>query len=353
MTGPGDSGPVAPAELEHVDLVPTELEPAELEPLARLPRPGLRTFSLDGRHAAGLYLVGWLASLLGGATILVVLLAQPTDLAGAILLGAGTFLLTLGLGAAAGSQAIERQAAGVLAYRGPSPFLLFGATIALTLFLEVVALAPLDALNIAAGSTGEALVDLLILNGSAVGLVALFVVGSGALSWREMGVPLRTAKGWHISHIVQDLVVGMALAVPILFLTAILAGVLVNLLGVTPPGPLPPAQTPADAVANLISGVLIAPLGEELFYRGFATTAWVRGMGVRGGILRGALLFAVAHVLTLSGSPPGALIAFVSRLPVAIALGWIFIRRGSLASSFGMHAMFNAIPLVLVGLSLG
>ena len=76
-------------------------------------------------------------------------------------------------------------------------------------------------------------------------------------------------------------------------------------------------------------------------------------MGVRGGILRGALLFAVAHVLTLSGSPPGALIAFVSRLPVAIALGWIFIRRGSLASSFGMHAMFNAIPLVLVGLSLG
>jgi len=38
---------------------------------------------------------------------------------------------------------------------------------------------------------------------------------------------------------------------------------------------------------------------------------------------------------------------------VAIALGWIFVRRGSLASSFGLHAMFNAIPLVLVGLAVG
>jgi membrane protease YdiL (CAAX protease family) len=104
---------------------------------------------------------------------------------------------------------------------------------------------------------------------------------------------------------------------------------------------------------NLVSGVIIAPLGEELFYRGFATTAWVRGMGARGGIIRGALLFSVAHVLTLSGSPSDAVIAFLTRLPVALALGIIFVRRGSLASSFGLHAMFNAIPLILVGLSFG
>jgi membrane protease YdiL (CAAX protease family) len=353
LTGPGDSSPVAPPAVQAEEPEPGDLE--HLEPVAQPgpPRPGLRTFSLDGRHAPGLYLVGWLGSLLGAATILVVLLAQSTNLAGAILLGAGTFLLTLGLAAAAGSQAIERQAAAVLPYRGPSPFLLFAATIALTLFLEVVALVPLDLLDIPAGSTGETLVGLLILNGSAVGLVALFVVGSGSLAWREMGVPIRTATGWAIPRLAQDLLVGMALGVPILFLTAILGAVLVKLLGVTPPSPLPPAQTTADAVINLVSGVLIAPLGEELFYRGFATTAWVRGMGVRGGILRGALLFAVAHVLTLSGSPPGALIAFLTRLPVAIALGWIFVRRGSLVSSFGMHAMYNAIPLVLVGLSLG
>ena len=344
MTGPGDLGPPEPPGSEPPG-------PDQPSPSAR---PGLRIFSLDGRHAPGLYLVGWLASLLGASTILVVFLGQPSDLAGAILLGLGTLLLATGLAAAAGSQAIERQAAGNLGYRGPSPFILLGATVALTLFIELIAFVPLGALGVRAGSPAEALSGLLILNGSALLLVAVFVVGTGALGWREMGVPGRTpGGGFMIAGPFRNLLEGMIVGVPILLLTAVLGAVLVGLLGVTPASPLPAAQTPADAAINLVSGVLIAPLGEELFYRGFATTAWVRGLGPRAGILRGALLFALAHVLTLSGTPPAALIAFVTRLPVALALGWIFVRRGSLASSFGLHAMFNAIPLILVGLSLG
>lgn len=332
MTGPGEAGPGLP-------------EPA---------RPGLRTFSLDGRRAPGLYLVGWLASIVGGSTILVVLLGQPTDLAGAVLLGLGTLILAIGLGAAAGSQAIERQADAVLDYRGPSPFLLFGATVALTLFVELVALAPMRALGIGAGSTVEALLNLLILNGSAIVLVALLVVGSGALTWRAMGVAGRTAEGRPIvPGLVRDLAAGIILGVPVLLLTAVLGALLIELLGTAPASPLPAAQTPFDAILNVVSGVLIAPLGEEIFYREFATTAWVQGMGARAGIVRGALLFAFAHVLTFNGTPPEALIAFLTRLPVGLALGWIFIRRGSLAASFGLHATFNAIPLVLVGLSLG
>jgi membrane protease YdiL (CAAX protease family) len=344
LTGPGDLGPPEPPGSEPPG-------PDQPSPSAR---PGLRIFSLDGRHAPGLYLVGWLASLLGASTILVVFLGQPSDLAGAILLGLGTLLLATGLAAAAGSQAIERQAAGNLGYRGPSPFILLGATVALTLFIELIAFVPLGALGVRAGSPAEALSGLLILNGSALLLVAVFVVGTGALGWREMGVPGRApGGGFTIAGPFRNLLEGMIVGVPILLLTAVLGAVLVGLLGVTPASPLPAAQTPADAAINLVSGVLIAPLGEELFYRGFATTAWVRGMGPRAGIVRGALLFALAHVLTLSGTPPAALIAFVTRLPVALALGWIFVRRGSLASSFGLHAMFNAIPLILVGLSVG
>lgn len=342
MTGPGGLGP---PEANAVD------QAISSEPVAA--RPGLRTFSLDGRHAPGLYLVGWLASLLGVATIFVVLLAQPSDLAGAVLLGAGTLFLAAGLTAAGGSQAVERQAAGRLSYRGPSPFIVFGAYVALTLFLELLIFVPLQALGLRAGSALEALFGLLIINGSAVGLIALLVVGSGSLSWHEMGLPSRRSGGQPLAVVLRDLLEGMVLAVPVLFVTVGLGGVLISLLGTAPPGPLPVAGTPAEAAINLISGIIIAPLGEELFYRGFATTAWVRSLGARTGILRAALLFCVAHVLTLSGTPPDALIAFVARLPVAIALGWIFVRRGSLASSFGMHAMFNAIPLVLVGLSVG
>lgn len=346
MTGPADIGLPEPPGPEAVASEEPPAAPAAT-------RPGLRTFSLDGRSAPGLYLVGWLASLLGAATIFVVLLAQPSDLAGAVLLGIGTLLLTTGLAAAAGSQVVERQAAARLRYRGPSPFILFGANVGLTLFLELVAFVPLQALGVRAGTTVEALAGLLILNGSAIVLVVVLVVGSGSLSWREMGLPAGSLKEGQLTGLVRDLLEGMVLAIPILFVTVGLGSVLIQLLGTTPPGPLPAARTTADAILNLVSGVLIAPFGEELFYRGFATTAWVRGMGPRAGIVRAALLFAVAHVLTLNGTPADALIAFVTRLPVALALGWIFIRRGSLASSFGLHAMFNAIPLILVGLSVG
>ena len=340
MTGSGGLGPPEPSA---VDSATTDPPPSG--------RPGIHTFSLDGRRAPGLYLVGWLASLLGLATIFVVLLAQPSDLAGAVLLGVGTLLLSTGLAAAAGSKAMERQAAGALGYRGPSPVIVFGAYVALTIFLELIILVPLKALGLQAGTAAEALVGLLIINASAVLMVAVLVVGSGSLSWRELGLPGRPFGRLQLAILVRDLVEGMIVAVPVLFVTVGLNSLLIRALGTAPPGPLPAALTPADAAINLVSGILIAPFGEELFYRGFATTAWVRGMGARAGILRAALLFCVAHVLTLSGTPSEALIAFVARLPVAIALGWIFVRRGSLASSFGLHAMFNAIPLILVGLS--
>ena len=89
-----------------------------------------------------------------------------------------------------------------------------------------------------------------------------------------------------------------------------------------------------------------------MLFRGFATTAWVRGMGVRGGVVRAALVFAVAHVLTISGANAGdafglAVVGFATRLPIALALGWLFIRRGTVWSSFGLHAPFNLVLLVI------
>ena len=70
-------------------------------------------------------------------------------------------------------------------------------------------------------------------------------------------------------------------------------------------------------VRNLVlyPGV-IAPLGDELFFRGFATTAWARAAGTRSAIIRGALFFSFAHILTLLATSFGsgaasALVEFV------------------------------------------
>jgi membrane protease YdiL (CAAX protease family) len=38
----------------------------------------------------------------------------------------------------------------------------------------------------------------------------------------------------------------------------------------------------------------------------------------------------------------------VSRIPVAIALGWLFVRTGSIWGPIGLHATFNGI-LIAIG----
>jgi membrane protease YdiL (CAAX protease family) len=116
---------------------------------------------------------------------------------------------------------------------------------------------------------------------------------------------------------------------------------------------LPEATDVGGIIANLLSAALLAPVGEEIFFRGFATTAWARSSGARTAILRGALFFAFAHVVTLvdasfAEGAQRALYSFVALLPVSIVLGWLYLGRRSLYASIGLHAAFNAIQVLLL-----
>ena len=72
-------------------------------------RPGSATFTIEGRQAPALFVVGWLATLLGLGAILVAVLSGG-GAAAPILLAVGLVLLSIGLIAGAGSQGIERRA---------------------------------------------------------------------------------------------------------------------------------------------------------------------------------------------------------------------------------------------------
>ncbi len=74
--------------------------------------------------------------------------------------------------------------------------------------------------------------------------------------------------------------------------------------------------------------------------------------GRAGPIVRASLLFALAHVIGIEATDPGAIagllvVGFATRLPVAWALGTIFVRRRSIWAPIGLHATFNAILLIL------
>ena len=259
----------------------------------------------------------------------------------------GLAALGLGLAAGAGSQALQRRADGSV-YAGPSPVAVFVAAFLLTL---VVGFA-VGALNVLPEGPVATLASVLISATVSLGLVAVVVVGSGALDWRDMGLRL---PGPGEGSLLADVAWGIALAVPALFGAAFLAAILIALLGVAPTAPLPPARDSGGILVNLLVAAVLAPLWEELFFRGFATTAWARTAGPRAAIIRGAVFFALIHVITLAGSDFGtairiALIAFVIRLPVGLVLGWVFLRRRTLVAPIALHATYNAIPVLLVAL---
>jgi membrane protease YdiL (CAAX protease family) len=321
----------------------TSEDPAATAPPAR---PGLGTFTIEGRAAPGLFVVGWLATVLGLGSVLVAVLAGSAP----VVLIVGLVLLSVGLVAGAGAQAIERRADGRRPYTGPSPLLVFAATVPVAYLAAIVVGAILSAVGVEAPRAAADLLIIAIQAAVNVGLVALLVVGTGALSWRAMGLRGETRRA------LGDLAWGAVLAGPVIGLTLIVTSVLVVVFGAAPESPLPPTGELSGLLIHLAAGAVIAPISEEVLFRGVATTAWVRAHGVWPGILRAAVFFALVHVLLLAGSTVTeaaavAIVGFAGRLPVAIALGWVFVRRDSLWAAIGLHGAFNGVLLVLADIA--
>jgi membrane protease YdiL (CAAX protease family) len=313
-------------------------------------RPGASTFTIEGRSAPALFVVGWLATLMGLATLFVAFLAGGTT-AATVLLIVGLVLLAVGLIAGAGSQGIERRARARATYTGPSPILVFVAAIPVTILAGILIGVPLSLLGVAVDGPEGRLAAVGLQAVIYVALIRLLVVDTGALSWLQMGVRRFDRAA------VSELALGALAALPVIIVTAIVAGILSTFIQVQPDSPLPPTGTTSGLLLNLVAGAIIAPIGEELMFRGFATTAWAHDLGPRRAIVQGALFFAVVHILNITGGTAGgalglAVIGFVARLPVALALGWLFVERRSIWAPIGLHATFNGILLVLAEVAL-
>jgi membrane protease YdiL (CAAX protease family) len=327
-------------------------DPGSLEPVPPVtpespgpPRPGGTTFTIEGRAAPALFVVGWLATIIGLGAILVGALAGGRGATLALVIG-GSVALSVGLVAGAGSQGIERRARGSYAYTGPSPFLLFAASIPILILALLLIAIPLTAVGLAVDGPVGQLASVTLQALIWVGLIRLLLVDSGALTWAEMG--LRRFDG----RAVAELASGALWAGPVIVATIPVALVLQQVIPVAPISPLPPTGDDVGFAIQLVAGAIVAPIGEELLFRGFATTAWARTYGHRRGLVQAALFFSVVHVLNISAATAGeafglAVVGFATRIPVALALGWLFLRRRSIWAPLGLHATFNGVLLVL------
>lgn len=334
------------------DLLADESDPPGAGATDSLPQgpPGGRTFSLEGRPAPALYLIGWLGSAAGLAILTVALLSGSPSVAPFMAL-LGVALLTIGLSVAAGYQLVARAGRPAYAYRGPSPLILFGIVFGLsTCFAAVLRFFGFRSDDAAGFLVAAGVVSLPYLL-----VVALFVVRSGALRPSEMGW-----LGWPVGsrygplRLFGDAAYAVALMVPTLFVATFLAAILSRILNVAPTQILPPAESLDERILLLIGAAILVPIFEELFFRGFALTAWLRDLGPRAALIRGSLLFALLHVANVQVEPgqagvgvAQALIQFIVILPVGTVLGLLFLRRGMVAAIAG-HMAYNGLALLLM-----
>ena len=317
-------------------------EPSEPSPAPRA--FGLSTFTIEGRRAPALFVVGWLATFVGGGLAVLTLIGIG-GVAGTIIWLVGLALASIGLVLLGGSQAVERRAAGA-AYAGPSPVVVFLVVLAASQLAGFAVGLPLSLLVTDIARPVADLLGVLVQAAVFAGVLRVMVVGAEALSWSEMG--LRRGLG----DALRGLLNGALFAGPVILGTAALAYVAAQAVGAAPASPLPPTGSAAGLALHLVAGAIVAPIAEELLFRGFALTAWRRTVGDRGAIVRSSIVFVLAHVLFVGGDGFGeavslAFVAGIARVPVALALGWLYVRTGSLWGPIGLHAAYNAILIVL------
>ena len=159
-----------------------------------------------------------------------------------------------------------------------------------------------------------------------------FTVGRGRLSWRALG--FRTG--------------GVHLGLPLLVLLASislsgLVVLLVRALGVE--ALLPPdtpdllrGAMPVQYAAVIGVVVFLAPMAEEVFFRGFVLQGLLPSLGTWGAVAASAALFSVSH---------GAIGLLLPAFILGLLLGWLFLRAGSIWACFTAHAFQNALALSL------
>ena len=99
------------------------------------------------------------------------------------------------------------------------------------------------------------------------------------------------------------------------------------------------ALSPAAFLVMLFAGAIMAPLAEELFFRGFVFRSYARRYGPLVAAILSALLFAVLHVNVA---------AFLPIFVMGLFLAWLYHRTGSLVPGMIAHGFNNAVAFTVL-----
>ena len=136
----------------------------------------------------------------------------------------------------------------------------------------------------------------------------------------------------------------------LLFIAIVILGLAVSAISTATNMPLPTNVQTVLAGAPLyflVFTVIIAPINEEIFFRGFLVSKLGKMFGIAFGIVLSALIFAVLHLSYLSVSE------FAAALFFGLIAGYAFVKTKSLYPSIIGHILVNLVTissLIYVGM---
>lgn len=176
-----------------------------------------------------------------------------------------------------------------------------------------------------------------------------------ALAWiavRYQGrfAPLRGRRGPRASDVSVGIAVGIVCLIGqrvIVQIIAVVASVFDVDLPVVQETFRTIAQRPDTAVLLVVTAVLLAPLAEEVLFRGIL----FQGLRARGGFWLAAVISAALFTLAHLGEDGGWLASGVIAagiLPLGLVFAAVVERRGSLLPSIVAHASYNALGVAVL-----
>ena len=188
----------------------------------------------------------------------------------------------------------------------------------------------------------QMVINTYILNIIGVALVIFVVTVAYKQSLKALGLSL---KNW-LKGVVMG-IVGYISLLPTLFLLILMAFTLAHRLNYQPP--TQPVfdlflieQRRVIIILSTILVAVLAPIGEEIFFRGFMYKAIRNRFGVRRALILSAALFAALHK---------NLIGFFPIMALGMLLAYLYEKSGSLIPSITVHIIHNSIIVTLVFLA--
>lgn len=112
------------------------------------------------------------------------------------------------------------------------------------------------------------------------------------------------------------------------------------------PEQVPQELSPVGLAITVVYAIVIAPFGEELFFRGVLFRSLRDRFGFPVGALGSGVAFGLIHYIP--GPLVDAALLMLVMTFVGAALAFVYERRGSFAAPWAAHVTFNAIGLVLI-----